>query len=158
MESQLSEMFEMASHWKALLLLDEADVFVAERTDSLQHNALVVTFLRTLEYYQGVMFLTTNRVKAIDPAISSRIHVKVKYDDLTEEARLKVWSNFFRKLLPPDQQLSAREMRRLAQHDMNGREVRCPFLPFTCPLACASKLTLATDQKYCHGRSLARQS
>ncbi|KAH9204697.1 hypothetical protein DL95DRAFT_244968, partial [Leptodontidium sp. 2 PMI_412] len=44
-------------------------------------------FLRTLEYYQVIMFLTTNRVQQIDDAITSRIHFKIKYSDLRREQR-----------------------------------------------------------------------
>ena len=41
---------------------------------------LVSVFLRELECYQGIMFLTTNRVKQIDDAIASRIHRPLKYE------------------------------------------------------------------------------
>ena len=36
-------------------------------------------FLRLLEYYKGVMFLTTNRVSAFDAAFQSRIHLTINY-------------------------------------------------------------------------------
>ncbi|KAI4103533.1 MAG: hypothetical protein L6R37_003750 [Teloschistes peruensis] len=61
---------------KAILLLDEADVFVQSRSSNNPHNALVSVFLRTLEYYRGIMILTTNRVKDIDDAIQSRNSIK----------------------------------------------------------------------------------
>lgn len=38
-------------------------------------NSLVATFLRLLEYHSGVLFLTTNRVKAFDEAFLSRVSV-----------------------------------------------------------------------------------
>ena len=38
--------------------------------------------LRVLEYYQGIMILTTNRIKSLDVAVQSRIHLAVRYDDL----------------------------------------------------------------------------
>lgn len=52
---------------------------------------MVGVFLRLLEYYQGILFLTTNRVKQFDPAFNSRISVKLFYDDLTEDSRIKIW-------------------------------------------------------------------
>ncbi|KAN0116791.1 P-loop containing nucleoside triphosphate hydrolase protein [Hyaloscypha variabilis] len=64
----------------AILLLNEADVLLKQRSaQDIHRNALVYVFLRTLEYYQGIMFLTTNQVGQIDNAIASRIHFKLKY-------------------------------------------------------------------------------
>ncbi|KAH7150680.1 hypothetical protein DER46DRAFT_628650 [Fusarium sp. MPI-SDFR-AT-0072] len=61
-ENILTNTFKIAGRWKAILLLDEADVFVSQRSDNPQVNALVSVFLRELERFDGIMFLTTNRV------------------------------------------------------------------------------------------------
>jgi hypothetical protein len=46
------------------VLLDESDVFLEEREKTgLQRNALVSVFLRVLEYYEGILILTSNRGK-----------------------------------------------------------------------------------------------
>ena len=46
-----------------VVLLDEADVFLEERDmKDLKRNALVSVFLRALEYYDGILILTSNRV------------------------------------------------------------------------------------------------
>ena len=55
-----------------LRLLDEADVFVLERGLDLVQNAIVAEFLRTLEYFDGLLFLTTNRMNGVDEAILAR--------------------------------------------------------------------------------------
>ena len=78
LEKQLSVIFELADHWNALLLLDEADVFLRKRDTDHTHNSLVSVFLRKLEYYQGIMLLTTNRVRDFDDAIQSRIHLALR--------------------------------------------------------------------------------
>ncbi|KAH6661627.1 hypothetical protein B0J14DRAFT_622151 [Halenospora varia] len=66
--------------------VDKADVLLKQRlVQDIYQNALVCVFLRTLEYYQGMMFLTTNRVEQIDDAIASRIHFKLKYDNLNQD-------------------------------------------------------------------------
>lgn len=45
-----------------MVLLDESDVFLEEREKTdLQRNALVSVFLRVLEYYEGILILTSNR-------------------------------------------------------------------------------------------------
>jgi hypothetical protein len=88
LELQLSNIFEIARQWNALLLLDEADVYLEKRSSQdLVRNRLVSVFLRKIEYYNGVMFLTTNQVYEFDAAIMSRIHLMIKYDNLDKEAR-----------------------------------------------------------------------
>jgi SpoVK/Ycf46/Vps4 family AAA+-type ATPase len=95
LEAQLSRIFKIASHWNAILLLDEADVFLEQRTsENLTRNSLVSVFLRKLEYCKGIMFLATNRVAEFDPAILSRIHVMLRYGDLTKDSGRKVWKQF----------------------------------------------------------------
>lgn len=55
-------------------------------------------FLRCVEYYRGVLFLTTNRVGHFDDAFMSRIHVIIHYKTLSVEDRRKIWAQFFDKL------------------------------------------------------------
>ncbi|OCK88233.1 uncharacterized protein K441DRAFT_589725, partial [Cenococcum geophilum 1.58] len=59
-------------------------------TNNIYRNALVCIFLRKLEYYKGILFLTTNRVKTIDEAIASRIHLVFRYSSLNKDARKAV--------------------------------------------------------------------
>ncbi|KAI0183841.1 P-loop containing nucleoside triphosphate hydrolase protein [Xylaria flabelliformis] len=80
-ESSLNEIFRLAHLWDCILLLDEADVFLRE-TNALQRNALVSVFLRVLEYYNGILFLTTNRVGTLDEAFKSRVHLSLYYPAL----------------------------------------------------------------------------
>ena len=57
-----------------------------------------LVFLRTIEYFQGIMFLTTNRVGSFDEAFLSRIHVQIAYEPLSQDSRIKIWKSSFRKL------------------------------------------------------------
>jgi hypothetical protein len=60
-----------ATLWKAIVLLDEADVFLEtreEKGDNAERNGLVAIFLKELEYFSGIIFLTTNRVETFDAA------------------------------------------------------------------------------------------
>ena len=71
-EQQLIKIFDLAEMWKAVILLDEADVFLQQRTSSdLKRNALVSIFLRQLEYYKGILILTTNLLDQCDLAFES---------------------------------------------------------------------------------------
>jgi hypothetical protein len=42
-------------------------------------------FLRMLEYYNGVLFLTTNRPGVLNEAVKSRLHLSLRYEALTLE-------------------------------------------------------------------------
>lgn len=82
-ERSLTNMFRLAHMWDCVLLLDEADVFLSQRGGrDMKRNALVSVFLRVLEYYNGILFLTTNRVGTIDDAFKSRIHMSLYYPPL----------------------------------------------------------------------------
>jgi hypothetical protein len=48
-------------------------------------------FLRVLDYYTGILFLTTNRSGALDEAFKSRIHYKIYYPRLTKDQTLNIW-------------------------------------------------------------------
>jgi hypothetical protein len=47
--------------------------------------------LRELEYYVGIIFLTTNLLQDVDQAFLSRIHMHFKYPSLPVSSRLKIW-------------------------------------------------------------------
>ncbi|KAL8841967.1 MAG: hypothetical protein Q9176_002904 [Flavoplaca citrina] len=91
-EANLGKSFQLAHKWGCVLLLDEADVFMAKRSGSdIQRNSLVSVFLRILEYYSGILFLTTNRVGIFDPAFKSRIHISLYYPPLDAPTTIKIW-------------------------------------------------------------------
>ncbi|KAJ9633333.1 hypothetical protein H2204_007050 [Knufia peltigerae] len=135
-EGALMKWFKLATQWKAVLLLDEADVYLESRmSGDLARNSLVSIFLRALEYYQGVLFLTTNRVGTFDEAMLSRIHVVLHYADFDDSERQRIWTVSFRKLGEerPDVKVGpglvdyALENRRVLDLRWNGREIRNAF-------------------------------
>ncbi|KAJ8122034.1 hypothetical protein ONZ43_g1669 [Nemania bipapillata] len=66
--------------------------------DNLERNALVSVFLRVLEYYEGILILTSNRVGTFDEAFKSRILLSLHYENLTRGQRMKIWKNFLTRL------------------------------------------------------------
>ena len=95
LESRLEEIFDYAVTWGCILLLDEADIFLQDRDlKDLQRNALVSIFLRTLDYFSGILFLTTNRVTTFDQAFQSRVHVTLGVPALDQKRRVAVWDIF----------------------------------------------------------------
>ncbi|RAH47338.1 ATP-binding protein, partial [Aspergillus brunneoviolaceus CBS 621.78] len=91
-EHALETNFALAHRWGCILLLDEADVFLAKRTpQDFKRNGLVSVFLRVLEYYAGILFLTTNRIGDFDEAFGSRIHISLHYPQLTLPATREIF-------------------------------------------------------------------
>ncbi len=124
-ESALTKILSMTTKWKAVLLLDEADVFLEARsTHDLERNKLVSIFLRILEYYQGFLFLTTNRVDNIDAAFESRIHISLQYGELSISSRQHVWRNLLSAGPAGANDFSEADIMKLAQIPMNGRQIK----------------------------------
>jgi hypothetical protein len=90
-EERLSKILERTEKWGAILLLDEADVYIRVRDNSMDHNAIVAAFLRKLEYFSGLMFMTTNRAKDVDDAIKSRCMAIVKFVSPEASDAKKIW-------------------------------------------------------------------
>ena len=120
-EESLDTIMEMVAKWNAVLLLDEADVFLEARsTSDLERNKMVSIFLRVLEYYEGILFLTTNRIRNIDDAFHSRIHISMQYPSLNAQSRRHIWNTFMSKTTG----LSGGELDALSQVELNGRQIK----------------------------------
>lgn len=91
METALKDVLTRAQRWGAVMLIDEADVYIKRRDDDMTMNAVVGVFLRVLEYFNGLLFLTTNRVDDIDEAIVSRCIAMIKFYPPDVAARAKIW-------------------------------------------------------------------
>jgi hypothetical protein len=110
----------MTTRWKAVLLLDEADVYLqAHSANDLERNKLVSIFLRVLEYYEGFLYLTSNRIDTVDAAFESRIHLSLHYHGLSLESRRSVWATFLKNQALTEEQIDA-----LAQIELNGRQIK----------------------------------
>ena len=129
LEKELQNILDIAHSWGAILLLDEADVFLEKRSiHDIHRNALVSIFLRLLEYFQGILFLTTNRVETFDEAFVSRIHLSLRYEELSTKARLRVWKLFLEKVRSTEgveiAKITESDYMDLARRDVNGRQIK----------------------------------
>ncbi len=128
LEAELNKLLDLSHSWGAVLLLDEADVFLEKRTiHDIHRNALVSIFLRLLEYFQGILFLTTNRVETFDDAFQSRIHVALRYGELTTKAKKTVWKMFIDRVKAKEGlgvvEFKDGDFDALARNNLNGRQV-----------------------------------
>ncbi|RMY23483.1 hypothetical protein D0867_02023 [Hortaea werneckii] len=135
-EKKLSTFFFLGAKWRCVVLLDEADVFLARRTTGdLKRNSLVSIFLRQLEYYSGLLILTTNRVGEFDEAFVSRIHMKLHFPSLDENSTMKVWDMNLGKLQERSSiEIRSKGIKKFAadywkqnESQWNGRQIKNAF-------------------------------
>lgn len=114
--------------WKAVVLFDEADVFLEARDPGAgdsKRNALVAVFLKELEYFSGIVFLTTNRLKSFDEAMISRIHLALGFTPPDLAMRQKIWYKCLSAL--PEGETAIEDVDTVVNHlkeeRLNGREI-----------------------------------
>lgn len=100
---------------------DEADVFLQNRSGggysgpSAEGSALVsgiiprpglhenktltflIVFLKVLEYYSGILFLTTNQIAQFDVAVESRVHIALYYPKLSQDQTTDIFMSFVKQ-------------------------------------------------------------
>ncbi|KAI4134159.1 MAG: hypothetical protein LQ347_001757 [Umbilicaria vellea] len=129
-EKYLESVLHLGKIWGCVVLLDEADVFLEQRSlEDLRRNALVSVFLRVLEYYDGILILTSNRVGTFDEAFKSRIQLALHYANLSQFQRGKIWENFISRLESlGEEKIDFDDLKdhveQLAENKMNGRQIR----------------------------------
>lgn len=128
-EEYLTSILYLGKRWGCVLLLDEADIFLEERSlADLERNSLVSIFLRSLDYYDGILILTSNRVGTFDAAFTSRIQVSLHYPALSRSSRKRIWEIFVEILEEIDLTVDIAELQRhlddLSEDEMNGRQIR----------------------------------
>jgi len=98
-------------------------MYLEKRNDnSPDRNHVVSRFLRELEYYPSLLFLTTNREKVLDPAVYSRIHLTMNFPALDKPSRLAIWKTFLSR--EEDSTVTEEEYDKLADIDINGRRIK----------------------------------
>lgn len=122
-EKKLQLVLRRAMRWKAILLIDEADVYVRERGSDIQQNAIVGVFLRILERYRGILFLTTNRATCVDDAILSRLTAHLRYESPSEEELKSIWRVLSRNYKVDLSDSLIQELVRALPH-ISGRSVK----------------------------------
>ncbi|KAK2788361.1 hypothetical protein FQN52_006685 [Onygenales sp. PD_12] len=128
-EKYLESVFLINTIWGCVVLLDEADVFLEERRETdVQRNALVSVFLRALEYYDGMLVLTSNRIGTFDTAFKSRFQLTIYYPPLDFKGRYEIWLNFINGLSKTNPDVDIDQLKEkietLAGAELNGRQIR----------------------------------
>lgn len=128
LERNLQDVMRIATRWNAVVLLDEVDVFAVKRKGaSIERNAMTAIFLRALERYSGVMFMTTNLKNNLDDAFISRSTAVIQYKDLSYKTKKAIWTSVLEKAYKTRNvsiKLSALDMHRLSMKKLNGRGIK----------------------------------
>jgi SpoVK/Ycf46/Vps4 family AAA+-type ATPase len=90
-------MFAQAREQDAVLVLDEADSFLADRRDAQRSWEVtqVNELLTQMEAFDGIFICTTNLMERLDPASLRRFAFKVCFKPLLPEQR---WKMFLQEL------------------------------------------------------------
>lgn len=62
----------------------------------------MTVLLRVLEYYDGILILTTNRIKTFDIAVQSRVNFAINYQKLNDTQKKNIYRNFVNQLKEDD--------------------------------------------------------
>lgn len=142
-EKELTEALRRAERWNAVMLIDEGDVYVRARAQDLEQNAVVGVFLRTLEYFNGLLFITTNRGEDIDDAILSRCIAIIEYQKPGEAERVKLWRTLSDQFKLP---MSDTLVKQAASHfaQVVGRDIKS-YLRLAAKWCAVKKMDLSLD-------------
>src|SRR5258708_10329919 len=91
-ERTIKTIFADAKKNKKVVLFDECDSLLVDRNEvGPIFTQLVNTLLSEIEFYDGVIIFTTNRLGKLDPALERRITAKVEFPFPTKEQRKLIW-------------------------------------------------------------------
>ncbi|KAG8782472.1 hypothetical protein FRC12_020786 [Ceratobasidium sp. 428] len=148
LESQLRDIMTMSASWNAIVLIDEADVFLEARDQfDSSRNSKVSVFLRLLEYHTGVTesgrsigplyrkFSRFSQKRLVPTPTSRRFTIALHYPDLGQDSRLRIWREFLSRArveigAPGATQpsgpnyISHQDITRLSKKPMNGRVIK----------------------------------
>ncbi len=90
-EISITRFLARGTRWNAIVLIDEADVYIRARDRDMEHNAIVASILRVLEYQSSILFMTTNLANTVDDAIVSRCIARINYEYPTTIEQAEIW-------------------------------------------------------------------
>ena len=117
-EQNIANAFKEASEENAVLVFDEVDSFLADRTQAKQSWEVtqVNEMLVQMENFDGVFIATTNLMDNLDKASLRRFDLKLEFDSLKPEQAWKMFKEFSKELkLPKVKQEFKREIQSLKQ-------------------------------------------
>jgi hypothetical protein len=125
-EKNLSKIFALAEELDVILLLDEGDALLTQRTEvnnandryaNLETNYL----LQRLESFEGILVVTTNASERIDAAFKRRMDVVIGFRPPAAFERWAIWQMH----LPADHRVQSTLLDEISQRcELNGGQIR----------------------------------
>jgi hypothetical protein len=125
-EKNLSQLLARAEELDVILLVDEGDSLMTNRTDVKSANDRYANLetnylLQRLESYQGIVIVTTNAGNRIDQAFQRRFDVTVSFYPPDVNERLAIWQLHF----PASHRVAAARLEEVARHcALTGGQIR----------------------------------
>lgn len=144
-EKLIAEAFAQAKRDNAVLLLDEADSFLRDRTLSQRswETTQVNEMLAQMESYSGYFIATTNLLRDLDAASLRRFDLKAKFDFLKPEQSVILAEQQLRAMGLDLDDASRRRLlqwQTLTPGDFAAVERQSRFRPLNCAAAFVDRL------------------
>jgi len=145
-EQNMAQAFSRAEEEKAVLLLDEVDSFLQDRSQAKQRWEItgVNEMLTQMENYSGVFIASTNLMSHLDPAALRRFDLKIHFGYLRPEQALSLLRSHLQALALKDPARQSEHrlqgMKELTSGDFASVARRARFKPFTSADAFVSAL------------------
>ncbi len=126
-EKNASRMFNILKSGKNILLLDEADAILQQRSPSRtscdrSENRVINIVLQELENHSGLIIFTTNISIGLDRAMERRLDLKLELPVPDLLARKKIWQHHIPKELPLNEEV---DIEKLAEsYEFSGGQIR----------------------------------
>jgi len=161
-EKQIAQMFSDARQQDAVLVLDEADSFLADRRGASKSWEVtqVNELLTQMEAFEGIFIATTNLLDRLDLASLRRFSVKVKFEYLRSDQTWKLFLQEFDRINPNDpvgthMENEVKRLQRVSPGDFSALNKQFRLWD-TPPSACEflEHLRREISAKGCHGTSI----
>lgn len=138
-EKNIAAAFRRAERENALLLIDEVDSFLQDRSQARQswEVTLVNEMLTRMEAFSGIFIASTNLMEGLDPAALRRFDLKVRFDYLLPDQAAQLFARYCRTFglaAPGEPDLwHLRGLRNLTPGDFAAVARQHRFRPLTSP-------------------------
>nr|QBK88591.1 MAG: AAA family ATPase [Mimivirus LCMiAC01] len=121
-ENIMNNIFKYTKRWNAILLIRYVDIYMEKRMSGyINRNSITSIFLKILEYYNGILFLITNKINNLDPCVVEKIDMMFMYNTPDIKNGTNIWKSLLNKF---DLKLNDDTIKKLATYKLNGRKIR----------------------------------
>jgi SpoVK/Ycf46/Vps4 family AAA+-type ATPase len=127
-ERNVLRLFSKIRPKEEVVFLDECDSLLTSRTaqESQVRSNVVNIFLRQLEVFDGILFMTTNLKEELDPALERRLLFRVDFTMPDASMRERIWRSNLPAKAPVDRDIDWVQLAR--EYEFTGGQIRNAIL------------------------------